>query len=225
MEIFGYEFKNGALLERALTTPARKMDTPGAKDNQRLEFLGDAVLGLLSAEKVYHGFPNVQEGALTVKRTHMVSSPALCAAAVRHGLGARLRRNKGAAPLPDNAKTYADAVEAILGAAWLDGGLPAARQIFAALALSDVASAATGRLNPKGDLQIRAQAMTPPRRPVYTRVSVSGKVHDPLFTMRAEVEGLGAAEASARSRREAEARAAEKLLDALEGDAERTAVC
>ena len=87
MEIFGYKFKNPALLNIALTTPSRKMDNPSAKDNQRLEFLGDAVLGMLSAERVYHAYPNVKEGALTVKRTHMVSSAALCAAAARLGFG------------------------------------------------------------------------------------------------------------------------------------------
>ena len=62
MEIFGYRFNDPALLETALTTPARKMDNPSAKDNQRLEFLGDAVLGMLSAECVYHDFPNVKVG-------------------------------------------------------------------------------------------------------------------------------------------------------------------
>ena len=128
-EIFGYAFKDDALLEEALTTPSYRMTFPKAKDNQRLEFLGDAVLDFLAADQLFASCPGDSEGPLTVKRTHMVSSPALCAAAVRHGLGARLRRNKGAEPLPDNAKTYADAVEAILGAAWLDGGLAAARQV------------------------------------------------------------------------------------------------
>ena len=88
MEIFGYRFNDPALLETALTTPARKMDNPSAKDNQRLEFLGDAVLGMLSAECVYHDFPNVKEGALTVMRTHMVSAAALCAAVGESGFAA-----------------------------------------------------------------------------------------------------------------------------------------
>ena len=81
MEIFGYRFRNGALLQEALTTPACRMDEPEVCDNQRLEFLGDAVLGLLSAERVFKAFPGDQEGPLTVRRAHMVSSPALCAAA------------------------------------------------------------------------------------------------------------------------------------------------
>ena len=119
MEIFGYRFKNPALLATALTTPARKMDDPSAKDNQRLEFLGDAVLGLLSAERVYHGFPAVKEGALTVRRTHMVSSAALCAAAARFGFVPLLRQNRAAGELPPNSKTIADAIEAVIGAAYL----------------------------------------------------------------------------------------------------------
>ena len=123
MEIFGYSFKNAALLEEALTTPSFKMSSPDAADNQRLEFLGDAVLGFIAAERLYGSLPDAPEGVLTVKRTHMGSSAALCAAAARHDLAPRLRRNKGAAPLPENSKTLADAVEAVIGAAFLDGGL------------------------------------------------------------------------------------------------------
>ena len=83
MEIFGYTFKNGELLEEALTTPAYRMEVPGAKDNQRLEFLGDAVLGMLSAERLFAEFPGEQEGPLTVRRAQMVCAGALCEAAAR----------------------------------------------------------------------------------------------------------------------------------------------
>lgn len=213
MEIFGYEFKNPALLEEALTTPAYRMECPSARDNQRLEFLGDAVLGFLAADSLYAAAPRATEGVLTVKRTRLVSTAALCAAAARHGLAARLRRNRGCAPLAENAKTLADAVEAVVGAAWLDGGLAAARQVFKGLALEQAAGAVA---NPKGDLQIRSQAMTPPRLPVYTCLGVSGKVHEPIFTMRVEVDGLGEASACAHTRREAEALAAARLLESLD---------
>ncbi|MBQ2632637.1 MAG: ribonuclease III, partial [Kiritimatiellae bacterium] len=119
MEILGYEFRDGGLLQEALTTPACRMDSPDSRDNQRLEFLGDAVLGLLSAERVYGEFPGEKEGSLTVRRTHMVSSAALCEAAGRLGLVSRLRRNRHAEELSPNAKTLADAVEAVLGAVYL----------------------------------------------------------------------------------------------------------
>ena len=210
MEIFGYAFKNAALLDEALTTPSFKMSSPDAVDNQRLEFLGDAVLGFIAAERLYGSLPDAPEGVLTVKRTHMVSSAALCEAAAHHDLAPRLRRNKGAAPLPENSKTLADAVEAVIGAAFLDGGLDAARTIFDALDLASMAD--TAGFNPKGDLQIRAQAMTPPRHPAYRLVKTEGSDHEPVFTVEVAVDGLGTASASARSHKEAEALAAAKLL-------------
>lgn len=218
MEIFGYKFRNPALLATALTTPAKKMDDPSVKDNQRLEFLGDAVLGLLSAERVYHGFPAVKEGALTVRRTHMVSSAALCAAAARFGFASSLRQNRAAAELPANSKTIADAIEAVIGAAYLDGGFEAAGMIFDALELESNAETGHWSVNPKGELQIRTQAMTPPRHPEYTLMKTSGMAHRPVFTVKVAVEGVGEAVAEAGTRKEAESLAAAELLGRLSGD-------
>jgi ribonuclease-3 len=211
-EIFGYTFKNRTLLEEALTTPSCKMDRPGVRDNQRLEFLGDSVLGLLSAESLYLSHPGSEEGRLTVKRTQMVSTPALCAAAERSGLRERLRRNRGAAELPSNSKTLADAVEAVMGAAWLDGGMEAAKTVFESLGLSGNADGEERFANPKGELQIRAQAMRPPQLPRYELLSTSGRAHSPVFTVRVSVEGMGTATAAAGSHKAAEAEAAQKLL-------------
>jgi len=208
-EIFGYAFRNPSLLEEALVTPSCKMQSPDVTDNQRLEFLGDAVLGLLAADRLYAELPNEQEGALTVQRTQMVSAAALCEAAARLDLVPLLKRNKGAEPLPSNSKTIADAVEAIIGAAWLDGGLAAAKQVFEALGLSSEGAVCT---NPKGELQIRAQAMKPPQHPAYELLSTAGKAHEPVFTVRVSVVGMGEATASAHSHKEAEARAAAALL-------------
>ena len=215
--IFGYEFRNGALLEEALTTPSYRMTDPHAADNQRLEFLGDAVLGFLAADWLYAQDASAAEGPLTVRRTHMVSSVALCAAAGRLGLASRLRRNRGAAELSANAKTLADAVEAVIGAAYLDGGIAAARTVFDALALTASAGAPDWASNPKGELQVRAQAMTPPRLPEYAVLSVAGKAHEPVFTVRVAVEGMGEATASARSHKEAESFAAARLLSDFNG--------
>jgi len=212
MEIFGYEFRNTQLLDEALTTPAYRMQFPQATDNQRLEFLGDAVLGLLAADRLYADLPTAAEGHLTVTRTHMVSTGALCAAAERLGLAALLKRNKGASPLPRDSKTIADAVEAVLGAVWLDGGLPAARSVFETLGLSAEVANADWCDNAKGDLQIRAQAMTPPRHPEYRLLETAGKAHEPIFTVEVAVDGLGSAVASARTHKEAERRAAHALL-------------
>lgn len=212
MEIFGYAFKNEALLTEALTTPAYRMEKPEVQDNQRLEFLGDAVLGLLAADELFAGCPAEMEGSLSVRRAHMVSASALCAAAHRLDLVPRLRRNRGADSLPKNSKTIADAVEAIIGAAWLDGGMAAARQIYAALDLSTQASADEWSGNPKGELQVRVQAMVPPRHPAYTLVRTTGKPHEPIFTVKVMVDGVGEAVAEAHSHREAESKAAAKLL-------------
>ena len=211
----GYTFRNGALLAEALTTPSYRMDFPSAKDNQRLEFLGDAALGLLAAERLYGEFPREQEGRLTVRRAHMVSSAALCDAAERLGLAAHLRRNKAALPLPRGAKTLADAVESIIGAAYVDGGLAAAKRVFDALGLEANAADASWSANPKGELQVRAQAQKPPLHPKYELLKTEGTAHEPLFTVRVSVEGFGEATASARSHKEAESLAAARLLDRM----------
>ena len=212
MELLGYCFKDESLAETALTTPACKIDRPDVIDNQRLEFLGDAVINFLAAERLYAAKPGEQEGSLTVRRTHMVSTAALCAAAAAHGLIPLLRRNRGAAEVPRNSKTLADAVEAVIGAAYLDGGMDAANTVFETLGVAANAAKDAWSENPKGELQEFAQRMVPPRHPVYELLKVTGKAHEPVFTVRVSVDGVGAAEASAGNRKEAEAEAARRLL-------------
>ena len=213
----GYEFKDVSILETALTTPACRMDHPEAEDNQRLEFLGDAVFGLLSADAVYAAYPWEQEGPLTVRRTHLVSGRALTAAAEKLELGASLKRNAGAAPLPPHAKVLADALEAVMGAVWLDGGLEAARSFFDRLELPIDDKLNEWGANPKGHLQVLAQAMKPSQHPVYTINEVKGPPHAPIVTVTVEVCGLGKATATAGSQRQAEVDAAAALLTQLEG--------
>lgn len=218
-ERLGYAFSRSELLDAALTTPSCKMDSPRVTDNQRLEFLGDAVLGLLAAEHLFETLPAEQEGELTVRRTHMVSSAALCGAAARIGLAGHLKRNRAAEDLPPDSKTVADAVEAVIGAAYVDGGFAAARRVFDSLGLSENAETGSWSANPKGDLQIKTQAMVPPRRPVYELIGTTGPDHRPVFTVRVSVEGAGEATASAGNRREAESLAAAELLRSLpDGD-------
>ena len=211
-EIFGYTFRRGALLDEALTTPAFRMDHPRATDNQRLEFLGDAVLGLLAAERLYAAHRGDAEGALSIRRAHMVSTAALCGAATRLGLVARLKFNRGAAPISPKAKTIADAVEAIIGAAYLDGGFAAAKTIFETLGVAANGEEDVHVGNPKGELQERVQAMRPARYPVYELVRTAGEAHAPRFTVRVTVEGVGHAEATAGNRKAAESAAAAILL-------------
>lgn len=211
----GYTFRDATLLERALTTPACRMERPEIEDNQRLEFLGDAVFGLLSADAVFAAYPTEQEGLLTVRRTHLVSGTALAAAAEKIGLGAFLRRNSGASPIAPHAKVLADAMEALMGAAWLDGGLDAARAVFVAIDLPINERLNVWGDNPKGHLQVMSQAMRPSRRPVYTVDSVKGPSHAPTVTVTVKVDGLGRATATAGSQRNAEVAAATALLESL----------
>ena len=212
-ERLGYGFRNPELLKRALTTPARRMDHPAERDNQRLEFLGDAVMGLLSADAVFADHPDEEEGRLTVRRSRLVSTGALAAAAEKLGLRSHLLRNAGAAPLPPFAKALTDALEAVMGAVWLDGGLDAARTVFRRLELPFADDCCPWREIPKGALQEISQAMHPPRQPVYTLVSRTGPAHAPVHTVTAAVEGLGEATASATSRSAAEAAAAAALIE------------
>ena len=211
----GYAFRNASLLEQALTTPACHMDRPEVGDNQRLEFLGDAVFGLLSADAVFSAFPDDDEGLLTVRRTHLVSGAALAAAAERLGLRDYLKFNQGAQPPPPNAKVLADSLEALMGAVWLDGGLEAVRTVFAALDLPLRATFNEWDANPKGYLQVKTQAMHPPRRPVYEVTQMSGVAHAPVVTVRVSVQGIGEAEATAGSKTAAEVAAASALLEKI----------
>jgi len=214
-EKIGYTFSDGALLERALSTPSVRMVDPEAKDNQRLEFLGDAVFGILSADAVFRAHPDEQEGLLTVRRTHLVSGAALAAAAETLGLRNWLHRNIGAHEIPPHAKLLADALEAVMGAVWLDGGLEACRTVFRRLDLPFDAPFNEWDANPKGFLQIKAQSCHPPRKPVYEVLSITGSAHEPVVTVRANVEGLGAATATAISKSAAEVAAAAALLEKL----------
>ena len=214
MDVFGYSFRNPRLLEEALTTPSYRMDHPAARDNQRLEFLGDAVLGVLAADMLYRGRPGEEEGRLTVDRARIVSTESLCSAAARISLAGVLKRSAHLhTELPHDSKALADAIEAVIGAAWIDGGLEAARAVFDALGLGDF----EGGSNPKGDLQIATQALDPPRRPEYILVSASGPAHQPVFHVKAVVEGVGEAEARAGTRKKAESEAAAILLAKMKG--------
>ncbi len=213
----GYAFKDSRLLERALTTPACKMSNPSAHDNQRLEFLGDAVIGLLSAATVFRAYPDDQEGMLTVRRTHLVSGKALIDAAEKFGLRKYLKLNAGAHELQKGAKVLADAVEALMGAVWLDGGFEAAERVFKNFDLPFEEDLNEWDSNPKGYLQVLAQGLKPSQVPEYKVDMVRGAQHEPVVTVTVRVKNLGSATATAVSRRRAEVEAAAKLLENVKG--------
>lgn len=221
-EKIGYAFRDASLLARALATPSLRMSSPDEKDNQRLEFLGDAVLDFLAADMLYAEHPDEQEGMLTVRRTLLVSGHALAAAAETLGLRKWLRRNVGAHELPPRAKTLADALEAVVGAVWLDGGLEAARGVFQRLDLPFHEEVDEWSANPKGALGERAQACQPPCTAVYEVLSVTGSDHEPVVTVRVRAGELGEAEATAVSKSAAEVAAASALLRKLKDAAAGT---
>lgn len=221
----GYCFRNPALREAALTTRSYRSEHTGvADDNQRLEFLGDAVLELVSSRRLYERFPTAQEGALSVMRSRITDEPALAVVARRLGLGPLLRMGVGSDQQGgrDNDSTLADAVESLLGAIYLDGGLPAAEAAFDGTfgpeldALSGFPFSETARWtrNPKGHLQ-QVAAKRYGTEPVYTVLSREGPDHAPVFRVEVRVGGEGSAVGEGPSKQKAEAAAAAALLEQL----------
>lgn len=214
----GYTFRDKTVLQRALTAPSYRA-THGLSihaDNQRLEFLGDAVLGLLAAEHVYNKYEQHTEGVLTIQRSHLASGRALAMTARAIGLGAYMRiglsdETTGGV---DKEKLLADGIEAVFGAAWCDGGLPAVTAIFQTILrqhLEDVPPNHWAN-NPKGYLQAICQHHAWADSPTYQLMEVTGPDHEPMYTVRVSVIGGYEATGTGRSKRLAEADAARHLL-------------
>lgn len=216
----GYAFKKRELLETALTNPSYRADhaTEGIKDNQRLEFLGDAVFGLLTAQQVFERYADEDEGGLTVRRSHLASGRALAELARRIGLGQYQRLGKGEAAVGrDKDKSLTDAMEAVFGAAWCDGGIKAVKAIYAKLMGDDAeAPLDVWAENPKGRLQELAQRNAWPDSPTYELMDVTGPNHAPDYTVKAKVHGGHEAAGTGRTKRAAEVAAAQALLRHLE---------
>lgn len=218
----GYTFSDGGLLETALTTPSYRAEHAAGqvRDNQRLEFLGDAVLGLLTAQHVFGRFTEEDEGRLTVRRSRLASGRGLAEMARRIGLGGYLRMGRAdeASGGRGKEKALTDALEAVFGAAWCDGGLAAAGRIFAALladAQTEEDAASPWAENPKGALQELAQGYGWPDSPAYETVAVDGPSHEPVYTVVARVAGGYEAAGTGRTKRAAEGEAARALLARL----------
>lgn len=214
-----YRFKDENLLRLALTHPsvAHESGTP-SPHNQRLEFLGDAVLGLVLTQKLYEQFPGYDEGPLTKARAKLVNCKTLAerARALRLGDHLILSRGEDISGGRDRSSTLADAYEALLGAIFLDGGFDAARDFI----LHDFA-AAFGELaslpnieNPKGELQELLQSRSP-NAPDYQTVQISGADHDPMFECAVHHEGVELARGQGKNKKAAESAAALIALEKL----------
>jgi ribonuclease III len=207
----GHAFKDQALLMRALTHKSAGDGVRGFAHNERLEWLGDRVLGLLAAERLFRMEPKAEEGELT-RRFNAVVNGRTCAQAARDlGIDALVAVSKsvGGANVTRNDSILGDAFEAVLGALYLEGGFEAAHGAFEAAWAVGVGGDGRDK-NPKSSLQEWAQKRGRPA-PVYAVLRREGPDHAPLFEVEVRVAGRVAA-AEGGSKQEAEERAARTLL-------------
>ena len=209
-----YSFRDAALLRRALTHRSR-----GTPNNERLEFLGDGVLNMVVAELLYRERPRANEGDLSRMRARLVRETSLAEIAGELDLGAQLRLGSGELKSGGYRREsiLSDALEAIVGAVYLDGGFDAARALIAAWMLPRVAGLpdADALKDAKTRLQELLQGRGAPL-PSYELVDESGADHARRFTVRCRVPLLDhAVTATAGSRRRAEQRAAAAALDRM----------
>ena len=235
-EHLDHQFADSALLIAALTHPSwRNENAEGGQDNQRLEFLGDAVIDLIVARHLYGALSDCGEGVLTVLKSSLVSEAGLAAVAREIGLGAALRLGKGeqrhgGRELPS---VLSDALEALLGALLIDAGYGRTRDIALQLFAEPLAQAiARGEsygdepeevhidvANWKTAIQEQLQAVGE-QPPKYLLVGEEGPAHDRRFTIRAESDWRGQTligDGVGRSKKAAESRAAKMLFDAVQG--------
>lgn len=209
-----HEFRQPALLEQALTHRSA-----GRFNNERLEFLGDAVLGMVIADELYCRFGDIQEGVLSRMRAALVNEAALAELARELDLGECLRLGPGELKSGGFRRdsTLACALEAIIGAVYLDGGFEAAQRLIVGLYRSrlEQVDPANVSKDPKTRLQEHLQALRQPL-PVYELVEVSGDAHEQTFRVECRLEGLDVVtRGSGRSRRIAEQEAAAAALAKL----------
>jgi len=210
-----YQFSNPELAQLALTHRSAN-----AVHNERLEFLGDSLLGFIVAETLFTLYPQASEGELSRMRSALVNKNALAAAARNLGLGEYLQLGAGEASSGGNNRDsiLADTVEALIAAIYLDGGIDACTIFVKKISESKLAqdTAATEQKDAKTRLQEFLQAQRK-NLPKYEVVEISGAAHKQVFHVRCALESLGTeATGSGASKREAEQQAATKILNAME---------
>lgn len=223
--VLGYRFGSSGLLARALThsswanenlAPAAAVDNGS---NETLEFLGDSVLGLVIAEKLFEMFPSATEGQLTLMKHRLVSMETLAGVATRLDLASRIRMSIGLERTRGREKPslLADTLEALIGAVFSDGGYGAARDVVAR-AFEDELAAASPETSAdyKSMLQERLQGVKL-QTPEYSVKEVSGPPHERHFRVEAVWQG-GRAAGEGRSRKAAEMDAARKALESMADD-------
>jgi ribonuclease-3 len=220
-ERLGYRFANAELLSRALThkSYANERREGASTNNERLEFLGDTVLGFVIGEMIFRSFPNLQEGALSKIKAHLVSAATLSEKARALGIGRFLRMGAGEARSggAEKLSLLADGFEAIVAAIYLDGGLSAAEAFARRVFGPDVMGIDVGDLSfhdYKTALQEAAQGLGLPL-PEYRIVDEYGPDHEKTFVVEVCWDGASFAYGRGASKREAQRKAAKDALKKL----------
>jgi ribonuclease-3 len=216
----GYAFADRALCEAAMTHKSwiNERHGSGRTHNERLEFLGDAVLALVVSDLLMKSFPDRSEGELSKTRAAIVSETGLCKAAESLSLGDWIFLGRGEDQAGGRRKPsiLADALEALIGAVYLDGGFSAAHDVTARLFAAALRDAdVSARLDFKSRLQERSQALLQ-STPQYSVVGEEGPDHDKTFSVAIVLGGREYGRASGKSKKEAEQNAAAQALAALE---------
>jgi len=215
-QALGHRFSDQQLLAQATTHSAAGYGRTGAIDNERLEFLGDRVLGLVMAELLMERFPKATEGELGPRHASLVRREALAEVAGTIDLGSYLilAPADAAAGSRNHPKFLADACEAVIAALYLDGGLEVARHFITECWAKQLGAVAVMPIEPKTALQEWAQGHGRPL-PSYSVTRSAGAAHDPVFEVKVEVKGLEPALAEGSSKRAAEKAAALTMLQRL----------
>ncbi|MEX0962549.1 MAG: ribonuclease III [Pseudohongiellaceae bacterium] len=214
-QTLAYQFSDPDLARLALTH--RSASSP---HNERLEFLGDSLLGFIIAQILFERHPQATEGELSRMRASLVSKPALAAVARKLGLGEFLQLGSGesASGGADRDSILADSVEALIAAIYLDGGIKPCKAFVTGMNGSKLSSgvAAAKRKDAKTRLQEILQAQGK-ALPEYSVVTISGAAHEQVFHVSCQLESMGInAEGSGASKRLAQQEAAKKILDSIE---------
>jgi ribonuclease III len=215
----GYHFRDENLLRLALTHPSVAHENGVASThNQRLEFLGDSVLGLVLTRELYEKFPDADEGALTKSRAKLVNRQSLSERGRALNLGTHLILSRGEETSGgrERISSLTDAFESLLGAIFLDSGFDAAREFILREFAADFSTLAesSGIENPKGELQELLQSRSP-NAPEYQTVSATGPDHDRVFECVVQHEGVELARGRGKSKKTAESDAAVVALKKL----------
>lgn len=217
----GYTFKNKNLLLTALThsSYANERRESGCQCYERLEFLGDSILGYVTAEFLYQREPQLPEGRMTRLRAELVCETSLHKVAKAMGFGEYMRLGRGEEHTGgrERVSVLADMVEAVIAAMYLDSGMDEARRFIMANVLNDVEISETHHFTDyKTELQEVVQRKAD-QHISYEMIGESGPDHNKLFTFRVSVNGIPMGEGTGRTKKEAEQMAACKALEGLRG--------